>query len=312
MSTLTGDNASLGLLLSANRPSATANALDLNRLTALRQQAGSSDAATARQATQHVAKELESLFMATMLKHMREALPGDPLASDATRMATSMLDNQLSQTMAEKGMGLADMLTRQLQASQQAKFPTAEESAAFTSHVPPWAAVGKVPVKPMEGASANGGGDAKQVFLQRHQSAASAASAASGIPAKVILGQAALESGWGRHEIRDAKGQGSCNLFGIKAGADWKGRTVDVRTTEYAADGVARKVVQRFRAYDSYEEAFADYTRLLTQNPRYARAMQVASNETQFAQAIGRSGYATDPRYGEKLIRILDGINKST
>jgi len=136
-------------------------------------------------------------------------------------------------------------------------------------------------------------------FLGKFLPAARRAEAATGIPAAYILGQAALESGWGRHEIRGANGEPSRNLFGIKA-AGWNGRTVSTRTTEYR-NGTPGRVTAEFRAYDSYEQAFEDYARLLASNPRYAKVLQSAGSAEQFAQGLQRAGYATDPRYAEKL-----------
>ncbi len=110
-------------------------------------------------------------------------------------------------------------------------------------------------------------------FVSRMSHAANAAAAQSGVPARLILGQAALESGWGKREIRQPDGSTSYNLFGIKAGASWKGKVVHVLTTEYV-DGVPQKVTQPFRAYDSYEESFADYARLIGNSARYESVAQ--------------------------------------
>ncbi|MDX3904106.1 MAG: flagellar assembly peptidoglycan hydrolase FlgJ [Pigmentiphaga sp.] len=136
-------------------------------------------------------------------------------------------------------------------------------------------------------------------FLGRFLPAARRAEAATGIPAAYILGQAALESGWGRHEIRGPRGERSHNLFGIKA-TGWDGRTVQTRTTEYR-NGIRERVTAEFRAYDSYEHAFEDYARLLASNPRYAKVLRSTASAEQFAQGLQRAGYATDPRYAEKL-----------
>ncbi|MNS95194.1 Peptidoglycan hydrolase FlgJ [compost metagenome] len=132
---------------------------------------------------------------------------------------------------------------------------------------------------------------------------AQAASAASGVPAPLILAQAALESGWGKREIRADDGTQSFNLFGIKADKGWKGATVETTTTEYI-DGEPQKVRAKFRAYASYEEAFTDYARFITRNPRYANVLATA-DPAQAAHGLQRAGYATDPKYGEKLVRIM-------
>ncbi len=128
---------------------------------------------------------------------------------------------------------------------------------------------------------------------------------ATGIPARFLLGQAALESGWGKHEIRAADGSQSFNLFGIKAGSNWGGRSVEVMTTEYV-DGAPRKVLQKFRAYASYAEAFQDYASLMQGNRRYASVLK-QTDSAGFAQGLQRAGYATDPQYAEKLTSILNG-----
>ena len=125
------------------------------------------------------------------------------------------------------------------------------------------------------------------------------------MPAAFMVGQAALESGWGRHEIRDTNGQSAFNLFGIKATGGWTGPTVSVTTTEYV-NGVARKVVEKFRAYASYAEGFADYAKVIGNNPRYASVIKTAQQGIDiFAQGLQRAGYATDPAYAVKLASVI-------
>lgn len=120
-----------------------------------------------------------------------------------------------------------------------------------------------------------------------------------------MLGQAGHETGWGKSEIKTADGSSSFNLFGIKAGPGWQGKVAEVTTTEYE-NGVAKKTVARFRAYDSYEESFKDYARLLTQSPRYAKVSQQTGSVQAFATGLQRAGYATDPAYATKLSRAIN------
>lgn len=141
-------------------------------------------------------------------------------------------------------------------------------------------------------------------FISSLMPHASQASESTGIPARFMLAQAALESGWGKHEIRHPDNSPSHNLFGIKAGSNWKGETVETITTEYV-NGVPQKTVEKFRAYQSYEEGFRDYARLLSNNPRYADVLNT-NNAADFANGLQQAGYATDPRYADKLIRILN------
>ena len=153
-----------------------------------------------------------------------------------------------------------------------------------------------------------GGGDASlqgkvDDFVGRMGASAQAASTASGVPAPLILAQAALESGWGKREIRADDGTQSFNLFGIKADKSWQGPVVETTTTEYV-DGEPQRVRAKFRAYASYDEAFTDYARFMTRNPRYANVL-ATDDPAAAAHGLQRAGYATDPKYGEKLVRIM-------
>jgi flagellar protein FlgJ len=239
--------------------------------------------AQAKQDPEHAlkdaARQFESLFMHMLLKSMRDALPqgGDPVASDATRTYTGMLDQQLSQSLSGKGLGLADMMVRQL--SQAAKSVDVEKLNAEAKS-----------------------GKAPQAFVDRMLPHATEAGRTTGVPPRFILGQAALESGWGRSEI-----PGSHNLFGIKAGSGWKGATVDVPTTEYV-DGKAVRKLERFRAYGSYAEGFRDWAQLVAGNPRYAAALAPGNDAAAFARALAKGGYATDPAYAVKLTRTIHSI----
>lgn len=254
-------------------------------------------------ALKDAAKQFEVLFMNMLLKSMRDTVPQEGLFdSEQTRFYTSMLDQQLSEKMSTRGIGLAEIMVRQLQ-RQGPAVPDAD--AAGVNGVN---GVGSVPGAAAPAApsrSAAPVGDAR-AFVNRMWPEAAEASRATGIPAHFILGQAALESGWGAREIRGADGSASHNLFGIKAGRGWQGRSVEVTTTEYT-DGVPRKTVERFRAYDSYAAAFEDYARLLKNNPRYAGVIEGSRDAASFARALQQAGYATDPQYADKLTRVING-----
>jgi peptidoglycan hydrolase FlgJ len=298
------------------------NALDVNALSSLRRSVQAGDPG----ANHKVAQQFEGLFLSMMLKNMRAALPGgDPLQSDSVKMVTSMYDDQIAQSMAKgKGIGLATALEKQLNRPRATAIAPGTGTTALPLQSP--AAPG-IPLKVTDQASLplrsiqqsglhyRSSVQPKAVaaptevhvsFVEKYKNAAIAASEASGIPTKVILGQAALESGWGKHEVKDASGNGSFNLFGIKAGANWTGPTVEASTTEYV-NGVAQKVVQKFRAYASYADSFMDYAKMVANSPRYAHVMEVAHDALGFAAAMGRSGYATDPSYGQKLAQVISG-----
>lgn len=136
----------------------------------------------------------------------------------------------------------------------------------------------------------------------------------TGIPEQFMIAQAALETGWGKHQIRLSEDRPSYNLFGIKAGKNWKGPVTEAVTTEYI-NGVAQKVVDKFRVYRSYEESFRDYANLLLTNSRYSGVLKTQS-AVAFAWGLQQAGYATDPYYAQKLIKILNSeafqINKTS
>ena len=122
-----------------------------------------------------------------------------------------------------------------------------------------------------------------------------------GVPASIIIAQAALETGWGASSIGTAK-----NLFGIK-GTGPAG-SVSVPTREYGSNGYYTTTAN-FRKYNTWQESVEDHSRLLSTASRYSRAMAVKHDPKQFAREIHRAGYATDPRYAEKLIQIMDANN---
>ncbi|MFZ6845201.1 flagellar assembly peptidoglycan hydrolase FlgJ [Undibacterium sp. RuTC16W] len=266
------------------------------------------------EALKAAAKQFEALFMNMMLKSMRQAGGQDgPFDNEQSKMYTSMLDQQLSQNMANRGMGLADALVRQLSSNQvnqmlqsdgtsQSGLSTQSSVRGIESYLDS--------MKLGQQAVAQGktsGSNATHVKEFQHKLAAHAeqASAETGIPAKFMLGQAALESGWGKKEIKSVDGTPSHNIFGMKATSQWKGKTVDAVTTEYV-NGVAYRKLEKFKAYDSYSEAFKDYAKLLTKNPRYENVIANAKDATSFAYGLQKAGYATDPQYANKLSKIIN------
>jgi flagellar protein FlgJ len=126
-----------------------------------------------------------------------------------------------------------------------------------------------------------------------------------GVDPRALVAQAALETGWGRKGIARGNGGDSNNLFGIKA-TGWSGERVVAGTHEYV-DGVRTSETASFRAYDSAEQSFSDYVRLLKSSPRYQQALQAGTNIRSFAQGLQRAGYATDPSYAAKIAAIANG-----
>ncbi|MDP9044030.1 MAG: flagellar assembly peptidoglycan hydrolase FlgJ [Pseudomonadota bacterium] len=249
---------------------------------------GAAAAKDPKTAIRMAAKQFEAMFMQQLMKGMRDSSLNTGMLDNATtQMSTEMLDTQFANKMSGAPGGLADVIARQLERQMSS-------SVSPRAAVPPAAAAGSAAVTPTQAD-----------FLRVHETSAAGAEAQTGIPAAFMVAQAAHESGWGRHEIRNADGSNSHNLFGIKAGANWKGKTATAVTTE-VVDGAPRKVVARFRAYSSYDESFRDYANLMKDNPRYAKVVAAGSSPQAFAQGLQRAGYATDPAYAAKLTRVIN------
>jgi flagellar protein FlgJ len=282
-------------------------AIDTKSVEALKQSARQNSPESVKAA----AKQFEALFVNMLMKSMRNATPQDGmLDNQQTKMYTSMLDQQMSQTIASRGVGLADVLIRQL---SNTPMNTALQDGSTMDSA---AQAGDLSVNLKQSLLQSLGArsdrkvadESQPAHVQAFQEAlsphAEEASRTTGIPAKFMMAQAALESGWGKHVMHTADGASSYNLFGIKAGASWKGKTVDAVTTEYV-NGVAQKRVEKFRAYDSYADSFRDYARLLRNNPRYEKVLANATDAHGFAQGLQHAGYATDPNYAKKLTNII-------
>jgi flagellar protein FlgJ len=180
--------------------------------------------------------------------------------------------------------------------------PAAWSTRAVAAATPPVNIAAAVAATPATGAAPlSQTGD----FVNRIWSHAVDAARSIGVRPQFMVGQAALESGWGKHEIRNADGSGTHNLFGVKAGRGWNGPSVEKVTTEYV-NGVAHKTTARFRVYASYGEAFKDYAKLIGGNPRYAGVMAQAQDAQGFARGLQQAGYATDPSYADKLVRVIN------
>ncbi|RFU47509.1 flagellar assembly peptidoglycan hydrolase FlgJ [Paraburkholderia sp. DHOC27] len=279
-------------------------------------------AASPQQGVKMAAKQFDASFITMMLKSMRDATPQDgPLDSRDGAQFTSMMDEQMAQQMSQKGIGVADAMLKQLMnnSGMQTGDAGAGNNAALN-------ALAKAYANPQANGSLASGigysrnsaltpplhGDGSSInvdaFVDKLAASAQAASETTGVPARFIIGQAALESGWGKREIMKANGETSHNVFGIKATKDWTGKTVSTVTTEYR-DGKPQRVVEKFRAYDSYGEAMNDYAQMLKNNPRYAQVLNGSHDAASFATGMQRAGYATDPHYAKKLMSIMERMS---
>lgn len=278
-----------------------------------------------------VARQFESLLISQMLKGMRQTSMGEGLMeSDQSLFYRDMYDQQLAIHMAESGgMGLAEVITRQM-GGETDKSPStvstvkdiadyrqqavamaemrAERRMAEKQHTP-----ASTPVS-----GSNAASDVADVaekdpaswtaeeFIETLWPWAREAAGMLGLKPQALLAQAALETGWGKHQMRLADGSPANNLFGIKADHRWSGERATVETLEYE-QGVAVRKKANFRAYDSYQESFKDYVNFLTSNPRYQETLEKTGDSSAYFTSLQKAGYATDPNYAEKINRLLDG-----
>ncbi|KAA1173866.1 flagellar assembly peptidoglycan hydrolase FlgJ [Marinobacter salinexigens] len=301
---------------------------DFSGLNALKSEAHSDKQAALRE----VARQFESMFLSEMLKSMRKAgdvfAEGNYLNTNQSQFYRDMFDSQLSLTMANgRGAGLAEALVQQMSRQIPGMDDKGEKLAGHKGSladydrslpaISPKLADQVEQVKAITAAEPMVVSEPTDDLPERFESPehfvstllpmAERIAEESGVDAKVMVAQAALETGWGRHMIRGQNGQDhqhSFNLFGIKADSRWAGNSVSITTTEYR-EGIPMKEQASFRAYPDYESSFRDYVSFLESNPRYRDVLEVADQPEVFAEKLQQAGYATDPAYGEKIRRIM-------
>ncbi len=271
-------------------------------------------------AVSEVARQFESLMLQQMLKAMRQTSFSDGLLdSDQSLFYRDLYDQQLAIHIAENGgLGLAEVIERQLGATPAPAANEGRQLSDYQSHprplAPAWPVAGR-----QEGAGATQGAapvDPPQPappqqwdsssFVHYLWPWASEAAGLLGLKPQMLLAQAALETGWGRYQMKRANGEPAYNLFGIKADDRWRGDKVVKDTLEFR-QGVAVRRREAFRAYDSYAESFRDYAEFLQQSPRYRKALGLGDDPAGYFSELQKAGYATDPRYADKIRSLLEG-----
>jgi len=147
----------------------------------------------------------------------------------------------------------------------------------------------------------------RQEFVDTMMPMAEAAAKRLGVDPKYLVAQAALETGWGKHMVKQADGSNSNNLFGIKSHG-WDGGSAPAVTQEFV-NGKAVTETAKFRTYDSFADSFHDYVNFLQSNDRYDKALSTNGNSERFMQGLQQAGYATDPQYARKVIQIARNMN---
>ncbi|ALO46650.1 flagellar assembly peptidoglycan hydrolase FlgJ [Pseudohongiella spirulinae] len=276
------------------------------------------------QAMRKVAEQFEGIFLSMMLKGMRageDSLFSDNyLNSNEMKFHRENMDNQLALHMASSGgIGLADALHRQL----MARYPeeaaraagSATEPAEMNGAINPQRrfsgrpAAMSVPAPHGQAAATAQHFETQQDFVNALLPLAENAAARLGVQPRELIAQAALETGWGQKMAIGDNGEPSFNLFGIKAGASWQGRSVSVSTLEFR-DGVMQRERADFRAYNSFAESFEDYVTLLSSQPRYQLVLADSADSHAGNSSLGhrlqQAGYATDPEYGNKIESVMN------
>ncbi|MBL3557096.1 MULTISPECIES: flagellar assembly peptidoglycan hydrolase FlgJ [Marinobacter] len=284
-----------------------------------------------------VAKQFEGLFLSEMVKSMRKAgdvfAEGNYLNSQQSEFYREMFDSQLSLTLSQKqGTGLSEALVRQLSRQIPGMDAKGEPMAAHKKALADYdrsmpvlsprlpEQVEKVnqvaestgpAVEPLANATLPDRFDSPEHFVSELLPVAEKVAQQSGINPRLMIAQAALETGWGRHMIEGDGGAPSFNLFGIKADNRWQGESVNIATTEFR-EGVPMNERAAFRSYPDYEASFRDYVSFLESNPRYRDVLAAADNPEEFADRLQQAGYATDPNYGAKIRSIMNNDTMTT
>jgi peptidoglycan hydrolase FlgJ len=313
-------------MLPAPAPAAAAPAAtDLTGLEQLRQRAAHADPGALKEA----AAQFDALFIGMMLKSARAASLGKGIFdSEASNQYLELMDDQVALELARKGgLGFGKMLLEQIspRGVQQANAlggdgspytSSTQPPASFPARVPAWLRAlssgdsieplsddGQTATVAAEGAPA---ADSAEQFVRRYLPDATKAARTLGIDPRLLLAQAALETGWGMSTPQHPDGRSANNLFGMKAGDGWGGARVAHWTMEHSGGVTARKR-EVFRAYDHAAQSFADYVDLIGGSPRYANALTHSGDPESYARAVAAAGYATDPDYASKWLSIYHG-----
>lgn len=326
----------------------SSNALDLIGLQELKSKSkmdpGNKEAL--HKAAQHFESIFIGMMLKSMRQANAVFEEGNPMHSNTTKFFRDMYDSQLANDMSEQGsVGLADIIVNQLSGDND-KYVNAgvlRNDNRFDELV---GNISKNPTPPNQASAFTLPGDDQQIKNRLFAGAEKAYNATSneynkplevtkqpalnfnspeefvdsiwdyakqnaskiGLNPAVMIAQSALETGWGKHVLKDKDGNSSFNLFNVKAHRDWDGTKTAQSTLEFE-NGIAVKKVEPFRVYNNVNESFNDFISFLKSNDRYEPALKQANNPEQFLQGLQDAGYATDPNYANKILGILKSDN---
>lgn len=299
---------------------------DIGSLDRLRQQAVSGEEGSEKEALTAAAKQFESIFTSMLFKSMRDAnssFKSDMLNSQNEQFYRQMQDDQMASELSASGsLGLADMIVAQLSAGQandatedkvrNEGFDTSLQRPQYSGRsedrAPEVQSAQAMSATDVSAAKQPVSFDSPESFIASMKPYAEKAASALGVDSSLLLAQAALETGWGSKMIKNSLGN-SNNLFNIKADRSWKGDKVATQTLEFHGK-TAVKESASFRSYSNFEDSFNDYVKFLNENPRYETALQHQGNSENFIKGIHQAGYATDPNYADKVLRVKAKIDE--
>lgn len=256
----------------------------------------------AKEALPEVAKQFEGIFLQSMLKSMRMGQhfldESSPFSGKNEETFQEMLDGQYASSIANstKGIGLATMLAKQLEGTVGKSGDNANTLSSSSSLNTP-----KLANNQKSTGTAIIDDFVKSIWPKAQQAAS-----LMGLDPKILMAQAALETGWGKFVAKDADGTSSNNLFNVKTGSSKEFDSVKIKTTEYIAD-TPIKMNASFRKYSSVEQSFNDYVSLIKGSERYQNALANAGDPELYVNELHKAGYATDPNYGSKILSIYHG-----
>ena len=318
---------------------------DLNSLDKIRQQGLVDELGAIKKAAQEFESFFMNMMLKSM-RQASEVIGGDnPFSSQQEKMYVGMLDEQLSVNLSQGGhLRIADLMVAELTRAQQVA-TNSDDISEHLKKIQPLSpdenkSTPSVNIEPLRVQEQHNQPHAIKVnhltalspvepiaipieeptnfkptkkalfehaseFIETLMPFAKQAAEKLSVDPRLLIAQAALETGWGKFVMHDAAGNPGFNLFGIKAGNSWQGDSIQIETLEVEKQQF-KKVSASFRKYKDLAESFSDYVNFIADNPRYREAVQAASQADQYVEQLQSSGYATDPNYASKIMRIFN------
>jgi peptidoglycan hydrolase FlgJ len=318
---------------------------DLGSLNAIREQGLTDEHGAVKKAAKEFEAFFMNMMLKSMRQSAEVIGENSLTGSEAEKMFVGMMDEQMSADLSQQGhLGIADLMMSQLERQYKTRLK-GESDSTFENErvklypnkqevieakvnvtniiVPKMDVENKLSVKAKEEVNVKVEGYAEiQAKIQTEKPEkkslfnevadfvngllphAKKAAEVLNVDPRVLIAQAALETGWGKFIMHDKSGEPGFNLFGIKAGREWGGESIKISTLE-VENQQFKKVNASFRKYGGFSESFDDYVSFLKQNPRYKKVIDSAGDANVYVKELQAAGYATDPNYAKKIMRIF-------